>query len=251
VHGGDSNGAARIDVRPSWMRRVEAVVTDIFMLIATSLSVHVPATTPYVQKLSLFAFGASRDFVARSYEAFTHPGTNYHSVRYSEVELFVPSDNAAAAFRDYQAFLAKHMEATPAQRAKLAATHDWCNMNAVAPLRTTAVDDIPLSPAGARSIKDATAAAGASDQTVVAFSFTLIYRHNFARCARELQTLLGSKYGARPHFGKFYKPMLMTRADVARMYGAAAVESFAAAVKSVDPHGLFRPRELEVLFIGE
>jgi hypothetical protein len=227
--------------------KLEKLVTDFFYLIMTSMSIHFPFLTPLIHKAASLNHAVERNYLARSYDSFTAPGVNYHSVRYSETELFVPSDKAVEAWEAFKDFLVENTvssfnipflqedpKAGKPKQQRRENNPKFCNINSLSPIRTVAPDTIPLSPMN-------------GETNYVAFSFTLVYRENWADCTAMFQQRL-AKFGARPHWGKWFSPMVRNKVDVEKLYGKENVESFVEAVREVDPLGLFRPMLMQNLF---
>ena len=113
----------------------------------------------------------------------------------------------------------------------------------MSPIRTVAADDIPMSPSSS-----------SSTTSMVAFSFTMVYRDSFEECSTMLHKKLSNnkRNNGRPHWGKWFSPSLIkNRRDVEELYGTETVEEFSKIVESVDKYGLFRPAFFENLFFDQ
>lgn len=173
-------------LRNPYIVTLEKLVTDFFYLVMTSLSVHFPFLTPLIHQAAVLNHGVERNYLARSYDSFTAPGVNYHSVRYSETELFVPADSAVEAWQAFKEFLVENTVSsfslpffpfssaeTPRPKQQRRENNPkFCNINSLSPLRTVAADTIPLSPMFAGGSHNTTT----TTTNYVAFSFTLVYR---------------------------------------------------------------------------
>ena len=196
----------------------DMLLTDTIFSIMTGLSALIPVLGPMMLKL-LPLVEPERIFFGDSSDLFTHPGVNYHSVRYTEMEYFVPAENAMACFKAYIAHVNSHMST--------------CPVNTFSPVRTIRGDELPLSPNYHRP--------GGS----FSISYVLVNQHhNFERCAREVEQIFLS-FGGRPHWGKVhYLDFKLVR----QVYKADDVDEFAELVREVDPEGSFTTDRLQSLF---
>ena len=204
-------------VLPQWRLVFEAYKTDVLFHILTSIGwlfpkLQIAKGLPFVEP--------EWEFIARSDQILNWPGINYHSVRYSEEEFFVPIQDARRGFDAI-----KEWNADPAN-------YD-CLEVSIHPTRFVKGDDLPLSPSkGVRA--------------TVAMSYVLLDHPRFPECARRVEKRL-KEFNARPHWGKRHT---LTSEDVKRLYGAKDVARFVELVKQLDPTGVFATPKLKSLFEG-
>jgi FAD/FMN-containing dehydrogenase len=196
---------------------LEGVKTDALYSTMVTVARWFPSLTGYMLKLLPY-IEPETEFIGRSDKILNFPGINYHSVRYSEIEIFVPFAVARLAV---DAIVAVG-DADPD-----------CVETGVALARTIKSDGLPLSPMRSRT-----------DSVYVALSYVLVNQPAFLRCARRVQDAL-LPLGGRPHWGKRH---FLTAADVRRLYGADVLDAFQALIVELDPKGTFQTQALKVLF---
>jgi FAD/FMN-containing dehydrogenase len=185
----------------------------------TWVSAIIPPLGPLLIKLVPYV-EPYRVFVGDSTDILTHPGINYHTVRYSEMEYFIPGANAMPCLRAY----VKHINENMGK----------CPVNTFSPKRAVRGDDIPLSPSYLRG-----------DDGVFTISYVLVNQPEiFEECARAVEDIFLS-FGGRPHWGKVH---YLTHDTLRKVYDANDVETFAALIRRLDPAGVFTTERLGRLF---
>jgi FAD/FMN-containing dehydrogenase len=201
--------------RAPWFIKFEKIFTDVVFLIMTFVCNLVPSADLWMFKILPIAM-PPKAIAGEAREILTFPGINFHSVRYTESEYFIPIGNAVGAIRAAENF-------TRANR-------DRCPVNAFHPVRTVKGDDIPHSPA--------------YQQDSVTISFVLVNRHEtFDVCAEELDGVMKG-FGGRPHWGK---RNWLDRESAKALYGEAAMRGLANAIRQMDPAGMFKTNNLKAL----
>jgi FAD/FMN-containing dehydrogenase len=197
----------------------DMLLTDFLFAAMTGLSAVIPPLGPLLIKLLPFV-EPDRLFVGDSTDLFTHPGVNYHTVRYTEMEYFIPGENAMPCLKAYMS----HINANMAT----------CPVNTFSPVRAVLGDDIPLSPSFDRGVDGS-----------FTISYVLVNQPDiFEACARPVEKIF-LEFGGRPHWGKVH---YLDRTLIRRVYAAEDVDAFAGLARRLDPTGVFTTDRLEKLF---
>jgi FAD/FMN-containing dehydrogenase len=193
--------------RSDWHVWLEKAFTDVAFLLMAGISRRVAGLEAFIFRLLPWVMRPTT-FGGSAREVLTYPGINYHSVRYTEMEIFVPRSRAVEAIRLAEQFTHER--------------RDHCPVNAFHPIRTVRADDIPHSPM--------------FGVDCVAISFVMVDRHEpFDRCAVELEQALIA-LGGRPHWGKRHT---LDHSRAVDMYGSDALSGLMNAAAALDPDGTF------------
>lgn len=196
----------------------DMLLQDFLFASMTGLSAVIPALGPLLIQLLPYV-EPDRLFVGDSTDLFTHPGVNYHTVRYTEMEYFIPGDSAMVCLQQYIAHVNANM--------------DRCPVNTFSPVRLVRGDDIPLSPGFKRG---------------EAGSFTISYvlvnqPQRFEECARAVERIF-LEFGGRPHWGKVH---YLTHDQLVKLYDPTNVARFGELARELDPTGIFTTERLQNL----
>lgn len=227
----DGEGSDAADVIPpprlltAAYRHFATFKTDMLFDLAVRLSYYIPSVGPLILQLIPYLEPAAEHLVGWAPDILTFPGINYHSVRYTELEYFIPYAHGKDAVRAFIAF------------ASDPETASQCPVNSIDPVRTVRGDDVPLSPLTGWSSSNDGGGGG------VALSFVLVQRPDiFVDCAKRIEKIFLS-FGGRPHWGKRH-PVVDAYEDVVAIYGQESVDQYRRAVGMADPVGVFRTRGL-------
>jgi L-gulono-1,4-lactone dehydrogenase len=203
-------------------RALSTFKTDMTFDIAVRLSRVLPSIGPLVLRLLPYLEPVSQHLVGWAPDVLTFPGINFHAVRYTELEYFVPMKAATNAIRWFVTFAAEHSAD--------------CPINSIDPIRTVMGDDVPLSPL----------AGWHESGGGIAVSFVLVQRDDiFTQCASIVEDAMLTM-GGRPHWGKRH-PLVRTYNDVVALFDSRMVDAYRSAVSDADPSGVFQTEELKSL----
>lgn len=200
-------------------KTIDMVLTDVLFGTMTWLSSMFPPLGPALLHLIPYV-EPEKTFYGPSTDILTHAGVNYHTVRYTEMEYFIPLANAMACLRDYIQHINAHMQ--------------QCPYNTYSPCRVIKGDDIPLSPS--------------YNQPRGTFSISYVLTDLSAKyeaCARDMEQKVFLKHQGRPHWGKVH---YLGHEQLNQVYDAQDIRKFSDLVQSVDPHGKYSTERLKSMF---
>jgi len=186
---------------------VDKYMTHYLYLVVSALTVWIPSLSNPVNR-AMPHLAPMHEFIARSDLALTYPPIGYESVRYTEMEYFIPLENANPMLKALYMFYEKFSEV--------------CKVNSMSPVRTQKRDSITLSPA--------------NNMDCIIVSLVMIRRNNFEECAKLMQAEVFLPYGGRPHLGKRH---FLTKLEIARVYGEEKIVEWEALRKEIDPENVF------------
>eukprot|EP00759_Apiculatamorpha_spiralis_P051230 PhF_6_TR5150/c0_g1_i2/m.7359 len=200
---------------PEWKMETDKYLNHYLYLVVSTLSVWCPPLTSYINRL-IPLLSPPVDVISRSDLILNYPNIGFDSVRYTEMEYFIPFEN----FKPMFLAMLKWYDATK---------HE-CVVNAMNPIRVVKGDSLLLSPA--------------HQTTSVSVSFVMVQRNNFDTCARSLEREVMLAYGGRPHLGKRH---FLNSTEFTLLFGKQNIKVWNDTRNELDPNGIFLTEYIRTL----